>query len=135
MDWEDFEHLVREIFSKEFATSGMEVKVTQSSRDLGVDAVAFDPDPIRGGKIIIQAKRYTNTVKVESVRALYGIMQDEGAMKGIMVTTSDYGPDAYKFAQGKPITLINGNNLLSMLETHGHKAKIDLKEARKLLKE
>ncbi len=62
-------------------------------------------------------------------------MQDEGAMKGIMVTTSDYGPDAYKFAQGKPITLINGNNLLSMLETHGHKAKIDLKEARKLLKE
>ncbi len=133
MDWEEFEHLVREIFSKEFGTAGMEVKVTQSSRDLGVDAVAFDPDPLRGGKIIIQAKRYTNTVKVESVRALYGIMQDEGAMKGIIVTTSDYGPDAYKFAQGKPITLINGNNLLSMLEKYGHKAKIDLKEAKKLL--
>ncbi|MDD4381790.1 MAG: restriction endonuclease [Candidatus Dojkabacteria bacterium] len=135
MDWEDFEHLVREVFEQEFAKSGMEVKVTQSSRDLGVDAVAFDPDPFRGGKIIIQAKRYTNTVKVESVRALYGIMQDEGAMKGIIVTTSDYGPDAYKFAQGKPITLINGNNLLSMLEKYGHKARIDIKEAKKLLQE
>ena len=135
MDWEEFEHLVREVFAKEFGTAGMEVKVTQSSRDLGVDAVAFDPDPLRGGKIIIQAKRYTNTVKVESVRALYGIMQDEGAMKGIIVTTSDYGPDAYKFAQGKPITLINGNNLLSMLEKYGHKAKIDLKEAKKFFKE
>jgi restriction system protein len=134
MDWEDFEHLVREVFEQQFAKSGMEVKVTQSSRDLGVDAVAFDPDPFRGGKIIIQAKRYSNTVKVESVRALYGIMQDEGAMKGILVTTSDYGPDAYKFAQGKPITLINGNNLLSMLEEYGHKAKIDLKEAKKILK-
>lgn len=133
MDWEEFEHLVREVFSKEFGGAGMEVKVTQSSRDLGVDAVAFDPDPLRGGKIIIQAKRYTNTVKVESVRALYGIMQDEGAMKGIIVTTSDYGPDAYKFAQGKPITLINGNNLLAMLEKYGHKAKIDLKEAKKFL--
>lgn len=135
MDWEDFEHLVREVFEQEFAQSGMEVKVTQSSRDLGVDAIAFDPDPFRGGKIIIQAKRYTNTVKVESVRALYGIMQDEGAMKGIIVTTSDYGPDAYKFAQGKPITLINGNNLLSMLEKYGHRARIDLKEAKKLLLE
>jgi restriction system protein len=133
MDWEEFEHLVREVFSKEFGEAGMEVKVTQSSRDLGVDAVAFDPDPLRGGKIIIQAKRYTNTVKVESVRALYGIMQDEGAMKGIIVTTSDYGPDAYKFAQGKPITLINGNNLLAMLEKYGHKAKIDLKEAKKIM--
>jgi restriction system protein len=135
MDWEEFEHLVREVFEKEFAKSGMEVKVTQSSRDLGVDAVAFDPDPVRGGKIIIQAKRYTNTVKVESVRALYGIMQDEGAMKGILVTTSDFGPDAYKFAQGKPITLISGNNLLSMLEQSGHKAKIDIKEAKKILGE
>lgn len=134
MDWEDFEHLVREVFEQQFAKSGMEVKVTQSSRDLGVDAVAFDPDPFRGGKIIIQAKRYSNTVKVESVRALYGIMQDEGAMKGILVTTSDYGPDAYKFAQGKPITLINGNNLLAMLEEYGHKAKIDLNEAKKILK-
>lgn len=134
MDWEEFEHLVREVFEKEFEKTGMEVKVTQSSRDLGVDAVAFDPDPLRGGKIIIQAKRYANTVKVESVRALYGIMQDEGAMKGVLVTTSDYGPDAYKFAQDKPITLINGNNLLSMLEDHGHKSRIDLEEAREKLK-
>ncbi|MEI6462244.1 MAG: restriction endonuclease [bacterium] len=134
MDWEDFEHLVREVFEKEFAQSGMEVKITQSSRDLGVDAVAFDPDPLRGGKIIIQAKRYTNTVKVESVRALYGIMQDEGAMKGIIVTTSDYGPDAYKFAQGKPITLINGNNLLSLLDKYGKKARINLEDAKKVLK-
>ena len=59
MDWEDFEHLIREIFEKEFAAGGGEVKVTQASRDGGVDAIAFDPDPIRGGKIVIQAKRQT----------------------------------------------------------------------------
>lgn len=57
MDWEDFEHLIRELFEKEFKSNGGEVKVTQASRDGGVDAVAFDPDPIRGGKIVIQAKR------------------------------------------------------------------------------
>ena len=130
MDWQDFEHLIRELFEKEYSRVGGEVKVTQSSRDKGVDVIAFDPDPIRGGKIIIQAKRYTNTVLIESVRALYGIMQDEGAMKGILITTSDYGSDSYEFAKNKPISLLNGSNLLSMLHKHNYKGKIDLSEAK-----
>jgi len=134
MDWEDFEHLIREIFEAEFRTNGGEVKVTQASRDGGVDAIAFDPDPIRGGKIIIQAKRYTNTVGVSSVRDLFGTVMSEGATKGILVTTSDYGPDAHAFAKGKPLTLLNGANLLYLLEKHGHKARIDIQEAKALRK-
>jgi restriction system protein len=130
MDWEDFEHLIREIFEKEFTSSGGEVRVTQASRDGGVDAVAFDPDPIRGGKIVIQAKRYAYTVGVSAVRDLYGTLMNEGATKGILVTTSDYGPDAYEFANGKPISLLNGANLLHLLEKHGTKAHINLVEAR-----
>lgn len=133
MNWEDFEHLLRELFEKEFQSNGGEVKVTRASRDGGVDAIAFDPDPIRGGKIVIQAKRYTNTVGVSSVRDLYGTVMNEGATKGILVTTADYGPDAYEFAKNKPLTLLNGNNLLFLLEKHGHKARIDLVEAKKML--
>ena len=132
MDWEDFEHLIREIFEKEFSSTGGEVKVTQASRDGGVDAIAFDPDPIRGGKIVIQAKRYTNTVGVGAVRDLYGTVLNEGATKGILVTTSDYGPDSYAFANGKPLVLLSGANLLHMLEKHGHRARIDIQEAKKL---
>jgi restriction system protein len=132
MDWGDFEHLIREVFEKEFSVNGGEVKVTQASRDGGVDAVAFDPDPIRGGKTVIQAKRYTNTVGVGAVRDLYGTVMNEGANKGILVTTSDYGPDSYEFISGKPLVLLNGANLLHMLEKHGHKARIDIQEARKL---
>ncbi len=135
MDWEDFEHLIREIFEKEFAANGGEVKVTQASSDGGVDAIAFDPDPIRGGKIVIQAKRYTNTVGVSAVRDLYGTVLNEGATKGILVTTADFGPDSYNFVKDKPLTLLNGGNLLHLLEKHGHKAKIDIKEAKKILKE
>lgn len=135
MDWEDFEHLIRELFEMEFSKSGGEVKVTRASRDHGVDAVAFDPDPIRGGKIVIQAKRYTNTVGVSAVRDLYGTVMNEGATKGILVTTADYGPDAYEFAKGKPLTLLNGSNLLHLLEKHGHKAKIDLRAAKQILSE
>lgn len=135
MDWEEFEHLIRELFEKEFQTNGGEVKVTQASRDGGVDAIAFDPDPIRGGKIIIQAKRYTNTVSVSAVRDLYGSVVNEGATKGILVSTADYGPDAYEFAKAKPLTLLNGSNLLHLLEKHGHHARIDLREAKKILAE
>jgi restriction system protein len=133
MHWEDFEHLVRELFEKEFSSRGGEVKVTQASSDGGVDAIAFDPDPITGGKIIIQAKRYTKTVGVSAVRDLYGTVLSEGAIKGILITTADYGPDAHKFALGKPITLLSGSNMLHLLEKHGTKAVIDLKSARKEL--
>ena len=135
MDWEDFEHLVRELFEKEFTISGGEVKITQSSRDGGVDAVVFDPDPIRGGKIVIQAKRYTNTVGVSAVRDLYGTVVNEGAIKGILVSTADFGTESYNFAKGKPLTLLNGGNLLSLLEKHGHNARIDIAEARRLRNE
>jgi restriction system protein len=132
MDWEDFEHLCRELFEKAFAGSGAEVKVTQASRDQGVDAVIFDPDVLRGGKIVVQAKRYTNTVDVSAVRDLYGAIINEGATKGILVTTSHYGPDAYSFAKDKPITLLNGAELLGLLEKYGYKFNINLAEAKRL---
>jgi restriction system protein len=135
MDWEDFEHLIRELFEWEFAANGAEVKVTQASRDGGVDAVIFDPDPLHGGKTVVQAKRYTNTVGVGAVRDLYGTMINEGANRGILVTTSDYGPDAYAFQKGKPLVLLSGSNLLHLLERHGRKAKIDLLEAKRMLGE
>lgn len=133
MDWQDFENLVREIFEEEFRANGGEVHITQASRDGGVDAVAFDPDPIRGGKIVIQAKRYTNVVGVSAVRDLYGTVINEGATKGILVTTSNFGNDAYEFIKDKPLTLMNGAQLLGLLQTHGHKARINLKEAKDLL--
>jgi|GEM_PF-549698 len=132
MDWEDFEHLVRELFEREFAAKGAEVKITRSSRDRGVDAVIFDPDPLRGGKIVIQAKRYTVPVEVSAVRDLYGTVINEGANTGILVTTSHYGSDAYEFAQNKPLKLINGAQLLGLLEKAGYHFRIDLAEARAL---
>ena len=123
MDWADFEHLVRELFAQVFGT---EVRVTQASRDGGVDAIAFDPDPIRGGKFVIQAKRYNNIVPVSAVRDLYGTMINEGAVKGLLVTTSYYGNDSREFVKDKPITLIDGSNLIHMFQQYGYNFKIEL---------
>ncbi len=133
MPWDDFEHLVRQLYEWEWgSSSGAEVKVTRSSRDRGVDAIVFDPDPLRGGKYVIQAKRYTRPVDVAAVRDLYGTLLNEGTNKGILVTTSYYGPDAYAFARGKPISLVDGPRLIEMLREHGRHYKIDLEEARRL---
>lgn len=136
MDWEDFEHVVRELFSKMFSarSASAEVHVTRASRDYGVDALIHDPDPIHGGKFVIQAKRYVNTVEVAAVRDLFGTVQNEGANRGYLVTTSSFGPDAYAFAKGKPLTLIDGTNLLQLLKDHGYSFRINLREAREMLR-
>jgi restriction system protein len=118
----EFEGLIQNLFT----AMGLEAKQTRASRDGGVDCVAYDTRPIFGGKIVIQAKRYKNTVGVSAVRDLYGTLQNEGASKGILVTTSSYGPASYEFANNKPIELIEGANLLYLLETYaGVIARID----------
>ena len=55
---DDFK-LIREIvagglFEWKFGGKGVEVKVFRLSRDHGVDAVMYDPDPLRGGKYVLQ---------------------------------------------------------------------------------
>ena len=132
MDWQDFEHLIRELFEKEFSGRGTEVKITQTSRDRGVDAIVFNPDPIHGGKYIIQAKCYTNTVDVSAVRDLCAVVRKEGASRGILVTTSTYGAEAYSFANNEPITLLDGAQLLGLLQKHGYQFRVDLAEARRM---
>jgi len=119
----EFESLITNLFQK----MGLETRLTQPSRDGGVDCVAFDPRPIFGGKVVIQAKRYKNTVGVSAVRDLFGTMQNEGASKGILVTTSGYGKASFEFAEGKPIELLSGSNLLYLLAEHaGVEARIEM---------
>jgi restriction system protein len=114
----EFEALVQNLFEK----MGLDTRQTRASRDGGVDAIAFDPRPIIGGKIVIQAKRYKNVVGVSAVRDLFGTLQNEGGSKGILVTTSGYGKASFEFAKNKPLELIDGSGLLFLLKEH---AEID----------
>lgn len=78
---------------------------------------------------MIQAKRYKNTVGVSAVRDLFGTMHNEGATKGILVTTSGYGTAAFDFAKDKPLELISGPELLYLLKEHaGMEARIVMPE-------
>ena len=120
----EFESLITNLFEK----MGLETRQTQASRDGGVDCVAYDSRPILGGKVVIQAKRYKNTVGVSAVRDLFGTMQNEGATKGILVTTSGYG----KHPTSSPTashSSFDGGNLLYLSQEHaGIEARIQAPE-------
>lgn len=120
MDPVEFEGLVAELFR----ARGMRAVTTQRSNDGGVDVEALDPDPISGGKIIVQVKRYRNTVPPSAVRDLYGTVQGAGANKGVLVTTSGFGPGSYTFANGKPLTLVSGTELVDLLGRYGLRGRL-----------
>ncbi|MFI1718583.1 restriction endonuclease [Streptomyces litmocidini] len=120
MDPIAFEGLVAELFR----ARGLQAVTTQRSGDGGVDVEALDPDPISGGSIVVQVKRYRNTVPPSAVRDLFGTVQDKGANKGVLVTTSKFGPGSYTFANGKPLTLISGTELVELLHRHGLRGRL-----------
>ncbi|MFJ8199574.1 restriction endonuclease [Streptomyces sp. NPDC096152] len=120
MDPIAFEDLVADLFR----AMGMQAVTTQRSNDGGVDVDALDPAPIRGGKIVVQVKRYRNTVPPTAVRDLYGTVQDAGANKGVLVTTSGFGPGSHAFANGKPLELISGTELVDLLHRHGLRGRL-----------
>ncbi|MFC5721722.1 restriction endonuclease [Streptomyces gamaensis] len=120
MDPVEFEALVAQLFR----ARGMRAVMTSRSNDGGVDVEALDPDPISGGRIIVQVKRYRKTVPPTAVRDLYGTVQGAGANKGVLVTTSGFGPGSYAFAEGKPLTLVSGEELVELLGQHGLRGRL-----------
>ncbi len=120
MDPVAFENLVADLFR----AMGMQAVTTARSNDGGVDVDALDPTPIRGGKMVVQVKRYRRTVPPTAVRDLYGTVQDAGVNKGVLVTTSGFGPGSHTFANGKPLELISGAELVDLLHRHGLRGRL-----------
>ena len=108
----EFEHLVRQLF----VAMGAEAWTTIPSKDGGVDAVATSKNLFFGGVCLIQAKRWTGLVGLESVHALTGVMADHNATTGVLVTTSWFGRASEQFAQRNRITLINGAELKHLIK-------------------
>ncbi|MER6167936.1 restriction endonuclease [Streptomyces violaceorubidus] len=102
-----------------FETIGMEAWNTQASKDEGVDAVGVSKDPVFSGECIIQAKRYSKLVGVESVQALAGVVEHKRAAKGILITTSWFGRASHDFArQHGRLQLIEGPELKYLIKEH-----------------
>jgi hypothetical protein len=107
-----FERLIAQLLTK----IGLEVTSTKESGDGGIDLIAISDQPFFEGKYIIQCKRWSGSVGEPVVRDLYGVVMSERANKGILVTTSSFTRQALKFAANKPMELIDGEKLVSLLD-------------------
>jgi len=106
--WE-FERYIAELFTK----LGYKTTVTGGAYDKGIDVVA-ERD---GLKHYIQCKKYiTSTVGPNELRDFYGAIADHLAQaKGYFITTNKFTLEAERFAEDKPIELIDGNQLIKYI--------------------
>lgn len=116
MDWYKFENLIRQLFE----AIGLDVRVTQSSRDEGIDAVAYNKtDIVHRSEILIQAKRYSHCVPTNDVRALAGSVEEKRATAGVLVTTAWVSPETKAFAaRNNRLSIIEGGELKHLLAEH-----------------
>jgi len=105
----DFERYIAELFTK----LGYKTTVTGGAYDKGVDVVA-EKDSL---KHYIQCKKYiTSTVGPGELRDFYGAIADHLAQaKGYFITTNKFTLEAERFAEDKPIELIDGNKLIKYI--------------------
>ena len=112
-----FEELVAELLFR----NGMEVELTERSKDGGRDILAWTTTDMGRQLYLVECKRYNekNPVGVGIVRALYGIIEAEKATGGIIVTTSKFTKGAINFARTfeHRLWLNDYNRLLKWIRT------------------
>lgn len=109
MSWQDFEQLVGEYFRRK----GFVVEETGGGgADGGIDLV------LSRGKdsYLVQCKQWkARQIGVEIVRELYGVIAAKGAAGGYVVTSGVFTDEAKRFADGREIELIGGDQLVELI--------------------
>ncbi len=82
----DFELVIGLLFERR----GFEVKVTQKTRDGGYDVRLNREAAGSAESSVVECKRYRKTVGVKEVRALLGVVERDGATRGLLVTTGSF---------------------------------------------
>lgn len=110
LDWREFEQLVGEAFRRQ----GYSIEETGlGGADGGVDLVLRR----EGRTWLVQCKRWRQRqVPVATVREMWGLLAHHRANGIKIVCVGDYTPDARRFASGKTIELITGQDLVGMVD-------------------
>ncbi len=126
LDWKSFEDLVGEAFRQ----TGYSVKDnTVNGADGGVDLWLRKDNK----QYIAQCKRWkSQKVGVAVVREMYGIMTSESADGVFIISSGNFTNEALEFADDKPINLINGNDLVTLIEAIDDNSTTDMKTVQEL---
>ena len=116
-----FEELVIDLLQKMgYGGSAIDAaQVTGRSGDEGIDGI-IKQDKLGLDIVYVQAKRWSNTVSAQEVRAFAGSLGGQKAQKGIMITTSQFTPAAWDFVEksDRKIVLIDGERLAQLMIEH-----------------
>ena len=108
MDPTDFERHVMSFFQAD----GLDCAVSPAGRDKGIDGWADHPQ----GLLVVQCKRYAEDHPVGRpvVQQLKGVVEETGAFRGYLVTTSRFTGEAQESAsQSNRIMLVNLDALMA----------------------
>ncbi len=102
-----FEEFVTDLFRRR----GYKASRVGNRGDHGVDILLRNPN---GERELVQCKNWKNKwVGEREVRDFYGaLIHDEEAVRGYIVTTNYFSEPARKWASGKPIDLIDADQLM-----------------------
>ncbi|MEP6898813.1 MAG: restriction endonuclease [Rhodanobacter sp.] len=111
MNWQQFELLAGEAFRRQ----GYAVEETGlGGADGGIDLILRKD----GRTTLVQCKQWQNwQVGVKVVREMYGLLMHHQAAAVKIVALGDYTSEARRFAQGKPIELIHGGDLIATVRS------------------
>lgn len=114
LSWDDFERLVMELFSKQgWNVIGNEKKGADGGVDIWIQKKSWTKKNISA---IVQCKRYDDAlVTIKVIREMYGLMYEYGVDEVYIVTTSRFTKECHSFIKEKPITLIDGIDLIQLI--------------------
>ena len=111
LSWQQFEEVIADAFRRH----GYRVRETggRGTADGGVDVVLTRD----GERTIVQAKHWrSQRVRVQPVRELYGVQRSLDADRSMFVCVGRYTADAQQFAAQVGMTLVDGAELLRIIE-------------------
>ena len=90
--------------------------VTKRSHDGGIDGIIRE-DKLGFDQIYIQAKRWDpqSTVSRPELQKFSGALRDEGASKGLFITTARFSEGAQASAEKQHIVLVDGQRLTKLM--------------------
>lgn len=118
LHWRNFEELVAEAYRRQ----GYRVTEGGFGADGGIDL------ELRKGEelILVQCKQWkAQKVGVSVVREMFGVLTASNADKVVVICSGRFTQQAIDFASDKPVTLIDGNELLSLIHEVQTEPKVE----------
>lgn len=110
-----FEHIVEALYYE----MGYMTTMTKRTHDGGKDIIAERTKVGKRESVLIQCKKQGKNVNVDKTRALLGVVSDNKATKGVLVTTAEFTPDSKKLAnQNSRIELIGNYHLQRLMNEY-----------------